>query len=99
MGFDLSRFAKWKRTAEEWFRRDSEMFENLVASVRTKMVSRCVDTCLAKVVFSDPKNEICRLVLSQAKGIDRPCLTATLIKKQSRSGLDDLEMAWLASTM
>jgi len=39
------------------------------------------------------------LVLSQAKGIDRPCLTATLIKKQSRSGLDDLEMAWLASTM
>lgn len=36
----FSRFAKWKRTAEEWFRRDSEMFEGLVDSVRTKMVSR-----------------------------------------------------------
>lgn len=34
-----SRFAKWKRIAEEWFRRDSEMFETLVESVRTKMVS------------------------------------------------------------
>ena len=38
-----SRFAKWKRTAEEWFRRDSEMFENLVALVRTKMVSRVLN--------------------------------------------------------
>ncbi len=43
--------------------------------------------------------KICRWCSTQAKGIDRPCLTATLIKKQSRSGLDDLEMAWLASTM
>ena len=38
-----SRFAKWKRTAEEWFRRDSEMFENLVALVRAKMVSRVLN--------------------------------------------------------
>jgi len=66
-----SRFAKWKRTAEEWFLRDSEMFEGLVESVRKNM----------------------------AKGIDRPCLSATFIKNQSRSGLDELEMAWLASTM
>ncbi|KAI9464785.1 cytochrome P450 [Russula earlei] len=66
-----SRFAKWKRTAEEWFLRDSEMFERLVESVRANM----------------------------AKGIDRPCLSATLIKNQSRSGLDGREMAWLASTM
>jgi hypothetical protein len=34
-----SRFAKWKRTAEEWFRRDSEMFERLIETVRTNMVS------------------------------------------------------------
>ncbi|KAH9992003.1 cytochrome P450 [Russula compacta] len=66
-----SKFAKWKRIAEEWFRRDSEMFETLVESVRTKM----------------------------EKGIDRPCLSATLIKNQDRSGLSQLEMAWLASTM
>ncbi|KAI9457602.1 cytochrome P450 [Lactarius psammicola] len=66
-----SKFAKWKRTAEEWFRRDSEMFETLVDSVRTKL----------------------------AKGIDRPSLSATLIKNQNRNGLDGREMAWLASTL
>ncbi|KAI0300121.1 cytochrome P450 [Multifurca ochricompacta] len=66
-----SKFAKWKRTAEEWFRHDSEMFESLVESVRTNL----------------------------AKGIDRPSLSATLLKNQSRSGLDERELAWLASTM
>lgn len=66
-----SKFAKWKRTAEEWFRRDSEMFEGLVDSVRTNL----------------------------AKGVDRPSLSATFIKNQSRNGLDGREMAWLASTM
>ena len=35
----------------------------------------------------------------QAKGIDSPCLSATLIKKQSRIGLNERELAWLASTM
>ncbi|KAH9994663.1 cytochrome P450, partial [Russula vinacea] len=67
-----SRFAKWKRTAEEWFRRDTEMFERLVDSVRTNLMT---------------------------KGIDSPCLSATLIKKQSRTGLNERELAWLASTM
>lgn len=38
-------------------------------------------------------------MLWQAKGIDRPCLSATFIKNQSRHGLDEREMAWLASTM
>jgi hypothetical protein len=33
------RIAKWKRTAEEWFQRDLEMFENLLHTVRTNMVS------------------------------------------------------------
>ncbi len=36
---DIRRFAKWKRTAEEWFQRDLEMFENLIDTVRTNMVS------------------------------------------------------------
>jgi hypothetical protein len=90
-----SRFAKWKRTAEEWFRRDLEMFENLFALVRAKMVSRGLNGVLA-----NPKYKLTGLVCSvQAKGIDHPCFTATLIKNQSRSGLDEREMAWLASTM
>ncbi|KAI0260782.1 cytochrome P450 [Gloeopeniophorella convolvens] len=71
MKYIPSKFATWKRTAEEWFRRDSEMFELLVDNVRTKL----------------------------DKGIDRPSLSATFIKNQSRSGLDEREMAWLASTM
>lgn len=66
-----SRIAKWKRTAEKWFQRDLEMFENLLQTVRTNM----------------------------AKGIDSPCLSATFIKTQSRSGLSERETAWLASTM
>lgn len=66
-----SKFAKWKSTAEDWFRRDSEMFESLLDSVRTKL----------------------------AKGIDRPSFTATLLKSQDRHGLDERQMAWLASTM
>jgi hypothetical protein len=35
----------------------------------------------------------------QAKGIDHPSFTATLLKSQDRHGLDERQMAWLASTM
>ena len=59
------------------------------------MVSRVLN------VFGLTRNKQihCLVRSAQAKGIDHPCFTATLIKNQSRSGLDEREMAWLASTM
>lgn len=48
------RIAKWKRTAEEWFQRDLEMFENLLHTVRTNMVSlsRKGSDCVTRFLIS-----------------------------------------------
>ncbi|KAI0311890.1 cytochrome P450 [Amylostereum chailletii] len=66
-----SRLAKWKRDAEEWHQRYTEMFEDLLGAVRVKLEN----------------------------GIDRPSLSATLIKEQQRLSLSTTEAAWLAGTM
>ena len=67
------------------------MFESLVESVRKNMVSsRFLNRCFKSATM---------ITAVKVKGIDRHCLSATLIKNQSRTGLDEREMAWLASTM
>ena len=68
------------------------MFESLLDSVRTKLVSLRAFT-LARWDFNLSS------IPRQAKGIDRPSFSATLLKNQGRHGLDERQMAWLASTM
>ncbi|KAI0051317.1 cytochrome P450 [Auriscalpium vulgare] len=66
-----SRFAKWKREAEEWYAKDSVMFEGLFNNVGKQL----------------------------ANGIDRPSLSASLIKGAERNQLSVRENSWLAATM
>jgi hypothetical protein len=41
-----TRFAKWKRTAEEWYKQDSAMFEGLFKSVYTTLVRTRFDSIM-----------------------------------------------------
>lgn len=35
----LPSISKWKRVSEQWYEHDSKMFEDLLGSVRTRMVN------------------------------------------------------------
>ncbi|KAI0055995.1 cytochrome P450 [Artomyces pyxidatus] len=78
-----SRFAKWKRTGLEWFAHDSKVFQGLMDHVRAKP-------------YPQPDRGA---TATQSTGTESPSLGATLIAQQKRSGLSDLENAWLASTL
>jgi len=83
------RFAKWKREAEEWYARDSALFEGLFEAVRDRVVRIRI---VPRIYFYSPR-------LTQHKGDERPSLTATLIKDAGRHGLSLRENSWLAATM
>jgi len=84
-----TRFAKWKRDAETWYKQDSAMFEKLFNSVHTNLVRA-------------RSHSVCRVtnpLTAQAKGDDRPSLSATLIREADRHQLSMRENSWLAGTM
>jgi hypothetical protein len=88
-GLIETRFAKWKRDAENWYQQDSAMFEGLFNSVYANIVRACFRPNL---VITNP-------VSAQAKGDERPSLSATLIRDANRHQLSKRENSWLAATM
>ncbi|KAI0066938.1 cytochrome P450 [Artomyces pyxidatus] len=66
-----SRFAKWKREAEQDYAKFSKMLENLYNKVGTDL----------------------------ANGIDRPSISASLLKDTGRNNLSVRENAWIAGIM
>ena len=85
----LSRFAKWKRDAENWYKQDSAMFEELFNSVHINLVRTRIDSIIRIILTYFP----------QEKGDDRPSLSATLIREADRHQLSMRENSWLAGTM
>ena len=84
-----TRFAKWKREAKEYFGQYSAMFNGLLDTVSDDIVSRYfphVPNILESLPF-------------QAKGSERPSVSASLMKNSERSGLSYNEIAWLLGTL
>ncbi|KAI0064320.1 cytochrome P450 [Artomyces pyxidatus] len=71
MKYIPSRYAKWKREAEQEHTKFSAVFENLYNNVGNDLAS----------------------------GIDRPSLSATLLKEAGRNKLSARENAWIAALM
>jgi hypothetical protein len=84
-----ARFAKWKREAIEHFRQHSAMFNGLLDTVSNDIVSQYFSLML----------NILESVPFQAKGSERPSVSASLLKNSSRSGLSNNEIAWLLGTL
>jgi hypothetical protein len=83
------RFAKWKREAMEHFGQHSAMFNGLFNTVSDDIVSRSSLYAL-NILESLP---------FQAKGSERPSVSASLIKSSDRSGLSNTEIAWLIGSL
>jgi hypothetical protein len=89
-GLIETRFAKWKRDAENWYQQDSAMFEALFNSVYANIV---------RMRFRPVNLIVTNPVSAQAKGDERPSLSATLIRDAGRHQLSMRENSWLAATM
>jgi hypothetical protein len=84
------RFAKWKREGMEHFRQHTAMFNGLLNTVCSDIVKSIIYAHAKNFVESPP---------FQAKGSERPCVSASLIKNSKRSGLSNNEIAWLLGTL
>ena len=73
----------------EHFRQHSAMFSGLLDTVSDDIVSSYFRLVL----------NIFELLPSQAKGSERPSVSASLLKNSSRSRLFNHEMAWLLGTL
>ncbi|KAH9990618.1 cytochrome P450 [Russula vinacea] len=80
-----ARFAKWKREGMERFEQHSAMFNGLLDTVSNDIVSRYLPY---------PPN-ILESLSFQAKGSERPSVSASLLKGSNRNGLSNTEISWL----
>jgi hypothetical protein len=73
----------------EHFRQHSAMFNGLLDTVSDDIVGSYFRLAL----------NILELLPFQAKGSERPSVSASLIKNSNRSGLSKNEMAWVVGTL
>jgi hypothetical protein len=84
------RFAKWKRETMVHFRQHTAMFNGLLDTVRSDIVKSIIYIHAKDLAESSPL---------QAKGSERPSVSASLIENSKRSGLSNNEIAWLLGTL
>lgn len=81
--------ARWKRDAEEWFRKDTQFFEGLFLEAQHRVVCAFVQHHDIAIMICCP----------QESGEARPSFAANLIRDKERYGIPDRESAWLAATL